>query len=53
METFIYLCSMERRILYYKNYFPDFFQALDTGAKRKVAYVLEWFSEENAEDTAK
>ena len=28
-------------ILYYKNYFPDFFQSLDTGAKRKVAYVLD------------
>ena len=41
METSAYLCNMERRILYYKHYFPDFFQALDTGAKRKVAYVLD------------
>ena len=41
METFVYLCTMERRILYYKNYFPDFFASLSDGAKRKMAYVLE------------
>lgn len=41
METFVYLCTMERRILYYKNYFPDFFASLSDGAKRKVAYVLD------------
>lgn len=32
---------MERKILYYKHYFPDFFQSLEAGAKRKVAYVLD------------
>lgn len=32
---------MERRILYYKTYFLDFFNSLDVGAKRKVAYVLD------------
>jgi putative addiction module killer protein len=32
---------MERRILYYKTYFLDFFMSLDTGAQRKVAYVLD------------
>lgn len=32
---------MERRILYYKNYFIDFFNSLDGGAKRKIAYVLD------------
>ena len=31
----------ERRILYYKTYFIDFFTSLETGAKRKVAYVLD------------
>ena len=41
METFLYLCTMERRILYYKNYFPDFFASLSDGAKRKMAYVLD------------
>ena len=32
---------MERKILYYKRYFPDFFESLSDGAKRKVAYVLD------------
>ncbi len=32
---------MERKILYYKTYFLDFFNSLSTGAKRKVAYVLD------------
>lgn len=42
MTTFIYLCHMkERQILYYKNYFIDFFTSLEDGAKRKVAYVLD------------
>ena len=31
----------ERRILYYKNYFIDFFMSLEDGAKKKVAYVLD------------
>lgn len=41
METFMYLCTMERRILYYKTYFTDFFASLSDGARRKVAYVLD------------
>ena len=32
---------MERRILYYKNYFIDFFRSLDVGAQRKIAYVID------------
>ena len=32
---------MERKILYYKTYFIDFFNSLSVGAKRKVAYVLD------------
>ncbi|MBR4651025.1 MAG: type II toxin-antitoxin system RelE/ParE family toxin [Prevotella sp.] len=32
---------MERKILYYKQYFIDFFMSLDEGAKKKVAYVLD------------
>lgn len=31
----------ERKILYYKTYFIDFFNSLEVGAKRKVAYVLD------------
>ena len=31
----------ERKILYYKTYFIDFFNSLEIGAKRKVAYVLD------------
>lgn len=31
----------ERQILYYKTYFIDFFTSLESGAKRKVAYVLD------------
>ena len=32
---------MERKILYFKQYFIDFFMSLDDGAKKKVAYVLD------------
>lgn len=31
----------EREILYYENYFIDFFMSLDDGAKKKVSYVLD------------
>ena len=31
----------ERQILYYKNYFIEFFLYLEDGAKKKVAYVLD------------
>lgn len=31
----------EREILYYKNYFIDFFMSLEYGAKKKVSYVLD------------
>lgn len=32
---------MERKILYYKTYFIDFYRSIDDGAKRKVDYVLD------------
>lgn len=31
----------ERKILYYRNYFIDFFLSLDKGAQKKIAYVLD------------
>lgn len=31
----------KRKILYYKNYFIDFFISLDDGAKKKVSYVFD------------
>ncbi len=31
----------EREILYYKNYFIDFFMSLQVGARRKISYVLD------------
>ena len=31
----------ERQILYYKNYFIEFFLSFEDGAKKKVAYVLD------------
>lgn len=33
--------KQDREILYYKNYFIDFFMSLDNGAKKKVAYILD------------
>jgi len=41
--NFHYICIMqrEREILYYKNYFIDFFMSLDDNARKKVAYVLD------------
>lgn len=41
----------ERKILYYKDYFISFYRSLDTGAQKKIDYVLgmlkiqEWVSE--------
>ena len=32
--------NKERQILYYKNYFIEFFLSLEDGAKQKVAYDL-------------
>lgn len=38
-----YLCSMEhkRTIIHFRDYFPNFYQSLELGARRKVAYVLD------------
>lgn len=38
-----YICIMkeEREILYYKNYFINFFISLEEGAKKKVSYVID------------
>lgn len=33
--------KQERRILYYKNYFINFFMSLDVKAQKKLAYVLD------------
>lgn len=30
----------QRKILYYKHYFIDFFNSIEAGAQKKVAYVL-------------
>lgn len=32
---------MERKVLYYKHYFIDFFLSLNDGAQRKIAYVID------------
>lgn len=42
---------MERRILYYKNYFIDFFRSLDVGAQRKIAYVIDVLKTQQRPDT--
>lgn len=33
--------KQERKILYYKHYFIDFFTSLDGGAQKKLAYVID------------
>ena len=33
---------MRREIKYYKSYFKDFFESLDTGVRDKVVYVLRY-----------
>lgn len=42
-ENFLYFCDMdgERKILYYKDYFPNFFFSLNEGARKRIAYVLD------------
>lgn len=37
----MYFCRVERKILYYKHYFLDFFLSIESGAQRKIAYVLD------------
>ena len=38
-----YLCIMDnkRSIINYGSYFPSFYESLELGAKRKVAYILD------------
>ena len=33
---------MNRRVQYYKNYFMDFYNALDPATQRKIAYVIQY-----------
>ena len=46
-ETFNYFCSMDRNIQYYKNYFIDFYNALDSATQRKLAYVIQYVKTES------
>ena len=46
IETFNYFCSMDRNIQYYKNYFIDFYNALDSATQRKLAYVIQYVKTE-------
>lgn len=41
MKLFIIFAPVERRILYYKQYFPDFYLSIEDGAQRKMDYVLD------------
>ena len=47
IETFKYFCSMDRNIQYYKNYFIDFYNALDSATQRKLAYVIQYVKTES------
>lgn len=40
--NFCYICIMkqERKILFYKDYFISFYRSLDSGAQKKLDYVL-------------
>ena len=37
---------MNRRVQYYKNYFMDFYNALDPATQRKIAYVIQYIKTE-------
>ena len=37
---------MNRGVLYYKNYFIDFYNALDSATQRKLAYVIQYIKTE-------
>ena len=44
LSIYLYLCRMkkeERKILYYEDYFINFFYSLDEAVRKKVAYVLD------------
>lgn len=45
-RNFRYLCIMERSVLYYKSYFIDFYNSLEAGAQRKIAYVISYIKSE-------
>ena len=47
IETFNYFCSKDRNIQYYKNYFIDFYNALDSATQRKLAYVIQYVKTES------
>lgn len=32
----------QRKVIFYKNYFTDFFQTLDDKTKKKIAQILVW-----------
>ena len=40
MNTFLYLCTMKRKIIAYENYYEDFFNSLDTQTQDKILYGL-------------
>jgi putative addiction module killer protein len=37
---------MDRKIQYYKNYFIDFYQSLDSATQRKIAYIIQYIKTE-------
>ena len=38
---------MNRSVLYYKNYFIDFYNDLDSATQRKLAYVIQYIKTES------
>ncbi len=42
----MYLCGMNRKVQYYKDYFIDFYNSLDKSAQYKIAYVIQYIKTE-------
>jgi putative addiction module killer protein len=41
IETFAYLCGMERKIITFGNHFKSFIESVDDSVRRKIDYVLD------------
>ena len=41
IETFVYFCRMERKIITFGNHFKSFIDSVDEGVRRKIDYILD------------
>jgi len=50
IETFVYFCRMERKIITFGDHFKSFIDSVDEGVRRKIDYILDMLKRKSIEN---